>query len=107
MKEILIGLIFSFLLSAALCVGLIPILKKLNAGQNILHYVKEHKDKGGTPTMGGLAFVLAAVTVVLAAVGVGDKPLLVALAVGVGYLLVGFLDDLLKKKRADNLGLRQ
>ena len=52
MKEILIGLIFSFLLSAALCVGLIPILKKLNAGQNILHYVKEHKDKGGTPTMG-------------------------------------------------------
>ena len=106
MKEILIGLIFSFLLSAALCVGLIPILKKLNAGQNILHYVKEHKDKGGTPTMGGLAFVLAAVTVVLAAVGVGDKPLLVAVAVGVGYLLVGFLDDLLKKKRADNLGLR-
>ena len=106
MKEILVCLIFSFLLSAALCAALIPLLKKLNAGQNILHYVKEHKDKGGTPTMGGLAFVLAAVTVALAAGGVRDKPLLVALAVGVGYLLVGFLDDLLKKKRADNLGLR-
>lgn len=106
MKEILICVIFSFLLSAILCAALIPLLKRLNAGQNILHYVKEHQNKGGTPTMGGLAFILAAFTVALAAGGVRDKPLLVALAVGVGYLLVGFLDDLLKKKRADNLGLR-
>ena len=106
MKEILVCLIFSFLLSAALCAALIPLLKKLNAGQNILHYVKEHKDKGGTPTMGGLAFVLAAVIISLVACGFADRPFLVAVAVGTGYLLVGFLDDLLKKRRRDNLGLR-
>jgi len=106
MKTIIICIVFSLLLSVALCALLIPLLKRLRAGQNILHYVKEHKNKSGTPTMGGLAFVLAAFTVTLAACGVRDKPLLVALAVGVGYLLVGFLDDLLKKKRADNLGLR-
>ncbi len=106
MKTIIICIVFSLLLSVALCSLLIPLLKRLRAGQNILHYVKEHKNKSGTPTMGGLAFVLAAFTVTLAACGVRDKPLLVALAVGVGYLLVGFLDDLLKKKRADNLGLR-
>ena len=106
MNNILICLLFSFLLSAALCAALIPILKRAGAGQNILHYVKEHQSKGGTPTMGGLAFVLAAITVALAACGFKDKPFLVALSVGAGYLLVGFLDDLLKKRRKDNLGLK-
>lgn len=56
--------------------------------------------------MGGLAFVLAALTVSLAACGFKDKPFLVSLAVGTGYLFVGFLDDFLKKKRKDNLGLK-
>ena len=106
MNQVIICLLFSFLLSTCLTAALIPILKKAGAGQNILHYVKEHKNKGGTPTMGGLAFILAAITVALAACGFKDKPFLVALSVGAGYLLVGFLDDLLKKKRKDNLGLR-
>ena len=106
MNHILICLLFSFLLSACLTAALIPVLKRVGAGQNILHYVKEHQSKGGTPTMGGLAFIVAAATVALAACGVEDKPFLVALSVGVGYLLVGFLDDLLKKKRRDNLGLK-
>lgn len=106
MNRVIVCLIFSFLLSAALCAALIPVLKKAGAGQNILHYVKEHQSKGGTPTMGGLAFILAALTVSLAACGFRDKPFLVALAVGTGYLFVGFLDDFLKKKRKDNLGLK-
>ena len=106
MNHVFICLIFSFLLSAVLCFALIPLLKRAGAGQNILHYVKEHQSKGGTPTMGGLAFILAAATVALAACGFKDKPFLVALSVGTGYLLVGFLDDFLKKKRKDNLGLK-
>ena len=106
MREIIWCLLLSFALSLVLCAAEIPLLKKLGTGQNILHYVKEHKHKSGTPTMGGLAFVLAAVTVSLIVCGVRDKPMLVALAVGTGYLLVGFLDDLLKKRRGDNLGLR-
>lgn len=106
MKLILIILLCSFALSLMLCALEIPLLRRMGTGQNILHYVKEHKDKGGTPTMGGLAFLLAAVAVSLAACGVGDKPFLVAVAIGLGYMLVGFLDDLLKKRRGDNLGLR-
>ncbi len=105
MREILICLLLSFALSLALCAAAIPLLRRLHAGQNILSYVKEHKDKGGTPTMGGLAFVLAASVSALLLCR-GDKPFYVALAVGVGYLLVGFLDDLLKKLRGSNLGLR-
>ena len=46
--------------SLLLCAALIPLLKKLRAGQYILGYVEEHKEKTGTPTMGGLAFIAAA-----------------------------------------------
>ncbi len=105
-REILWCLILSFALSFVLCAAAIPVLKRLGTGQNILRYVKEHKNKSGTPTMGGIAFVFAACAVSLAACGVRDKPFLVAVAVGLAYLLVGFLDDLLKKRRGDNLGLR-
>ena len=55
--------------------------------------------------MGGLAFVCAAVLVSLFFIG-EDRSAAVSLAVGVGYLIVGFLDDLLKKKHKENLGLK-
>ncbi len=106
MKTALFCLLLSFALSFLLCMAAIPLLRRLGAGQNILRYVKEHENKGGTPTMGGLAFVLAAVCVALLICGRADKPFFVCIAVGAGYLLVGFLDDLLKKRRHDNLGLR-
>ncbi len=106
MREILFTLLFSFALSVLFVAASIPLLRRIGAGQNILVYVKEHKFKSGTPTMGGLAFVAAAV-IAAAAVGAFDnKPALVALSVGLGYLAVGFLDDLLKKLRGSNLGLR-
>ncbi len=38
----------------------IPLLKKLKAGQPVLKYVSEHKAKNGTPTMGGLFFIPSA-----------------------------------------------
>ncbi len=106
LNKLLLCVLFSFLLSLVLCAVEIPLLKKLKAGQNILEYVKEHKDKGGTPTMGGLGFVIAACTVVLVLCGVSDRPFTVCVAVGAGYMLVGLLDDLLKKLRGKNLGLR-
>ncbi len=105
MRLFLFCFLLSFLLSFVLCAVLIPTLKKLHAGQNILQYVKEHKDKGGTPTMGGLAFIAAASVSAAVFCPQRDKPFFVSLAVGLSYLLVGFLDDLLKKKRGKNLGL--
>ena len=41
-------------LTAALCAAVIPLLRKIKAGQYILGSVKEHESKGGTPTMGGV-----------------------------------------------------
>ncbi len=106
MRRILILLLASFFVSLALCAAEIPLLRRLNAGQNILRYVKEHADKGGTPSMGGLGFVLAASAVALCAEGTADRRFCAALAVGGAYLLVGLLDDLIKKRRRDNLGLK-
>lgn len=60
MKTYLSVALTAFGISFLFCVILIPVLKKIGAGQNILSYVKEHQSKSGTPTMGGLAFVLAA-----------------------------------------------
>ena len=106
MKEQLLYLLLSFVLSLLFCAAEIPLLKRLHAGQNILSYVKEHRDKGGTPTMGGLGFILAASLAALFFCGGTDKPFLVSLSVGIGYLFVGLLDDLLKKRHGVNLGLK-
>ena len=105
MRNLLFCFLSAFALSAALLLLLIPLLKRLGAGQNILSYVKEHMQKSGTPTMGGLAFITAAV-ISAAIFAEKDATFPVALAVGLGYLAVGFLDDLLKKLRGKNLGLR-
>lgn len=96
----------AFALSFLFCKILIPLLKRLRAGQNILSYVKEHKNKGGTPTMGGIAFILA--TVFSAAVFLQERSqtVVLTLAVGLAYMCVGLLDDFLKCRRKDNLGLR-
>lgn len=105
-RLILFALLLSFGCSFVFCAVEIPLLRRLGAGQPILHYVKEHEKKSGTPTMGGLGFVLAAGIVSFVLLRGGSRPYHVALAVGVGYLLVGFIDDLLKKRRRDNLGLK-
>ena len=60
MRLYIVSVLISFALSLVFCFVLIPILRRLKAGQNILSYVKEHKKKSGTPTMGGLAFIAAA-----------------------------------------------
>ncbi len=104
MKDLLAALT-ALALSLLLTAALIPLLKRVGARQNILSYVTAHRDKQGTPTMGGIAFFLAASLAALLFAR-RDKPFFVALAMGAAYLFVGFLDDLLKSLRGKNLGLR-
>ncbi len=105
MKEHLSAALLSFALSFLLCLAEIPLLRRLKAGQNILGYVKEHRGKSGTPTMGGLAFLLSAAAVSLVFYGFSDKSLYVSVAIGLGFMLVGFLDDFMKLRHKKNLGL--
>lgn len=100
----------AFLTSFLFCFLLIPVLRRLKAGQNILSYVKEHKSKSGTPTMGGLAFIAA--TAIVSAIFIAKvQPTLLrtsvlCLVVGLSYMLIGILDDFLKMRHKENLGLR-
>ncbi len=105
MKSYLLATLTAFALSLIFCLLLIPILRKAKAGQNILVYVKEHKKKNGTPTMGGLAFILSAVIVSFIYIKKLDRNVILTLVVGLSYMCVGLLDDLLKRKRKQNLGL--
>jgi len=106
MKTYLLGIIAAFGASFVLLLVILPILKRLKAGQYILGYVKEHKNKGGTPTMGGLAFISAIIAVSLCLIGIKDNNVNLTLAVTGGFTVVGFLDDFLKIYRKDNGGLK-
>ena len=106
MKSVLIGICAAFLASLALLMIILPVLKRLKAGQYILGYVKEHKNKSGTPTMGGLAFIAAIIAVGLCTLGIKDNRINLTLAVTAGFMIVGFLDDFLKIYRKDNGGLK-
>ena len=105
MKGEILLVLFSGALSALLCALLIPLLKRLRAGQYILGYVKEHEAKSGTPTMGGLAFVAAAAAAAAVFGLYADRHTLVAVTFGLAYTAVGFLDDFLKIRGRHNLGL--
>jgi phospho-N-acetylmuramoyl-pentapeptide-transferase len=106
MKIYLISILIAFALSSLATFLLLPLLRKLKAGQYILGYVKEHKDKSGTPTMGGLAFVTAIILSAIIFCGIHNSVINLTLAITVGFALVGFMDDFLKIYRKENEGLK-
>lgn len=106
MKVYLICTLSAFAAACALILILLPVLRKLKAGQYILGYVKEHASKSGTPTMGGLAFISAIIICSLAFCGTDDNVTNLTLAITGGFAIVGFLDDFLKIRRKENEGLK-
>ena len=106
MKTYLSAALTAFALSFVFLLLLIPILRRIKIGQNILSYVKEHASKGGTPTMGGIAFVLAAFITAICFIKDANRDIILTLVVGLSYMLVGLLDDWLKRAHKQNLGLR-
>ena len=102
--------IFSFLFAFFVSLSFLPlvynILKRVKAKQTILEYVDMHKGKAGTPTMGGIAFVLGTAVSVVALISGYSKMVLIALCVMLLNSLVGFYDDYKKIKRKHNEGLK-
>ena len=107
---IIVTIIGSFLLTALFGRVLIPMLHALKAGQSIREIgPKWHNTKAGTPTMGGLMFILPSVVFVVAvgfpALREGVYEQLLVLGLALVYGLIGFLDDFVKVKLHRNLGL--
>lgn len=84
----------------------IPILSKIKAGQPVYKYVETHKSKNGTPTMGGLFFIIPATIIYFIFCGFSFRLATFSVAIGLAFLAVGFLDDFIKIKRKQNEGLK-
>lgn len=117
--------VLSFLISFGLGFITIPWLKKLKFGQNILLEDGPvwHKSKQGTPTMGGIMFIVSTVVSVIAVLitdkilggnlfagetAVPDKmkvKLVSAVILALGFGIIGFADDYIKVVKKRNLGL--
>lgn len=117
MSFVLLFLLTFFLtltLTVALIRILLPILKRHHVGQKILEIGPAwHSSKEGTPTMGGLAFLLSTtlsltVSGILYAEGLPVlfwRPILLTVLYALSSAAVGIVDDLTKFKRSQNEGL--
>ncbi|HHW06610.1 MAG TPA: phospho-N-acetylmuramoyl-pentapeptide-transferase [Clostridia bacterium] len=85
---------------------LIPLLRVLKFGQTVRSDgPKTHLRKAGTPTMGGLIFIIP-ITLVSYYFGRDSVEVSLALVALVGYGLVGFADDFIKVVMRRSLGLK-
>ena len=105
MIKIIVGFILSFAVSLILMPLIIKLIRKLSCSQTILKYVEEHKSKQGTPTMGGVVFFISTLLIVACLIDY-STPLAMSIGVGLGFAIIGFMDDFIKVKLKQNLGLR-
>ncbi len=109
MIEFFAVLVLTFVLSVIAGRILIPILKSKKMGQKILDIgPRWHKSKEGTPTMGGIAFILPITLMTGAAMLINSREWKTALfALGLGLIngFIGFIDDYAKLVKKQNEGL--
>ena len=118
---IIMAVVVAFAITSLSGMWLLPILHKLKFGQTILDIgPKWHKNKQGTPTMGGIMFIFGIVIAVVASyllmeVGteLSNRPdsamikarLFYGLMLALAFGIIGFADDYLKIVRKQNEGL--
>ena len=107
--QLMCAFILAFLFATAFGKYYIPWLRRQKAGQNIKSEVEWHKKKSGTPTMGGVMFILG---VLLSLLTIGFPSMMRGRFVHLFVFLfalvfgaIGFLDDWEKIKNRQNLGL--
>ena len=119
----LIAAVIAFGITAIMGKWMIPFLHKINFGQTIRDEgPKWHKKKQGTPTMGGIMFIIGILIATVVAVpcywqissdnvfqmsetGLMATKIFAGLCLALGYGLIGYLDDYIKVVRKRNLGL--
>lgn len=105
MIKLFLAFLCSFLLSLILMPIIIKIFSRNKATQTILGYVEEHKNKNGTLTMGGVVFIIS--TLLLGCTFLRySTPWFMCLLVSAFFGVLGFMDDFIKIKFKQNLGLR-
>ena len=108
--NIVLPIIISFLITLIFMPSLIGYFRRKHEGQMIREEgPKWHEKKSGTPTMGGLLFIIAIIIASLISGGVAhmmNPTLLILLFILVLYGLLGMWDDSIKLFRRQNEGLK-
>ena len=98
----------SLLITFVLVPILIPTLKRMKFGQSIREEgPQSHMKKTGTPTMGGLTFLISIIITSVVAIIFVDhsNPIILLLFVTLGFGLIGFIDDYIIVVKKNNQGL--
>ena len=100
------SLVYAFLFTLIISPFVISMIKREKIKQVILGYVEAHSHKTGTPTMGGIIFLISITIVSLVCFKEKSSLAKMSLLIFLAYGLVGFLDDFIKFKCNRNLGLK-
>lgn len=100
-------LISSFIISVILALGIIPILRKKKMGQSERDDgPKSHLSKQGTPTMGGIIFIICIIILSISTCIITKNYDILALALAsIGFGAIGMFDDYKKLVKKDTKGL--
>lgn len=98
----------AFIITLVLGPFLIPVLRILKFGQTVRDDgPKRHLKKAGTPTMGGLIFLVG---IIVSALFSAEQPtsleMVTLVGITLGYGVIGFIDDFIKVVMHRSLGLR-
>ncbi|MBQ0135819.1 MAG: phospho-N-acetylmuramoyl-pentapeptide-transferase [Oscillospiraceae bacterium] len=123
--NLIISAVLGFLISALLGIVLVPALHKLKFGQTILDIGPNwHKNKQGTPTMGGIMFIISTIITTIAVILLNKAlgldvvaqyqdvlanstkvKLYAGMILALGFGIIGFADDYIKVVKKQNEGL--
>ncbi len=96
----------SFFIAVLIGPKVIEMLRRLKAGQTErVEGLESHQKKTGTPTMGGIIFLIPVVIIGIF-YGRTHKEVIPVLILTIGFGIIGFIDDYIKVVRKHNLGLR-
>lgn len=106
----ILGLMLGFFISVIFGYFLIPMLRRLKFKQSISSFTAfRHAAKNGTPTIGGLIFIIPTFVAMLFLYLRGSleitHSLLIIIFVFISYALLGFVDDFMKIRFKNNEGL--
>lgn len=108
--KLIVAFVIAFFVSSGVGAFLVPWLRKVKAGQEIRKDGPVwHMSKSGTPTMGGIMFIVATLVVCLtvgfAEMQAGEYGHIFIFSFAAIFGAIGFLDDWYKLRRKQNLGL--
>ncbi len=106
---LIVPLLAAFAAAAVLGPVLIPVLRRLKFGQTErAEGVQSHLKKAGTPTMGGIIFLIG-IFIVSIAFSFRFREIVPVVILTGGFAVTGFIDDYLKvvRKNSDGLSVKQ